>query len=88
MTDTEKEMVMKNFKGSYQDKKMLCEAMQQPFVKVDDIMDDFKYIEDSLNSYFKNYTPDSYNHKLLEHGAMFEAFEEKVNGFMDQCGEE
>ena len=88
MTDTEKSMVLKNFKGSYQDKKMVCEAMQHPFVKIDDVMEDFEYLEESLNGYFKNYSPDSYNHKCIEHGAMFEAFEETVNGFMDQCGEE
>ena len=88
MTDTEKAMVLKNFKGSYQDKKMVCEAMQQPFVKVDDVMADFSYLEESLEGYFKNYTPDSYNHKCIEHGAMFDTFEETVNGFMTQVGEE
>lgn len=88
MTDTEKAMVLKNFKGSYQDKRMVFEAMQQPFMKVDDVMEDVEYLEESLNDYFKNYSPDSYNHKSIEHGAMFETFEETVNNFMIQCGEE
>lgn len=88
MTDTEKAMVLKNFKGLYQDKKMVCEAIQQPFVKVDDVMADFEYMEESLTGYFTNYSPDSYNHKCIEHGAMFSAFDETLNGFMSQCGEE
>ena len=77
MTDAEKEMVMKNFKGSYQDKKMLCEAMQKPFIKVDDVIEDIDYLEKSLGGYFKNYAPETYNHKCIEHGAMFETFETK-----------
>ena len=61
---------------------MLCEAMQQPFVKVDDVMADFEYLEESLTGYFTNYSPDSYNHKCIEHGAMFDTVDEIVSSFV------
>lgn len=80
--ETEKQMILEEYKGNYMDSKLLHHAMGLPFTTIENMMEDLSDLEAPLKDYFDGRS-NEYMTALMKKGDWIKRVDDLTDGFLN-----